>query len=134
MPRNTDRDGLPGAGWGFPVETDHKGDIDLSTGETNIKESIRVIVGTAKGERPMRPEFGCEVHEHVFDQVNGTTLSLIETCVEDALIEWEQRIDVEDVVARRDEQEPNRIAIEIQYRLRATDAEGNMVYPFYLDR
>ena len=42
-----------------------------SPGEREIEEAIRLILGTAPGERPMRPEFGCRVHDHVFAPVNA---------------------------------------------------------------
>lgn len=114
------------------MRSDHKGDVKLSSAETNIKESIRLILGTAKGERVMRPEFGCEIHEHVFDSADGLTMTLIEDAVREALIEWEPRIDLDKVSARRDPDEPGRLLIEIYYTERSTNAEGNMVYPFYV--
>lgn len=125
-------DTLRGAGWSFPVSTDHKGDIALSEGETSIKDSIRIILGTAKGERVMRPEFGCDIHDHVFDNMDGAMLTLVESSVREALIEWEPRIDVETVDAGRDPENPNKLLIDIQYVVRSTNTESNMVYPFYL--
>ena len=131
MSSDEPEDALPGTGWGYPVTTDHKGDISLSEGNTNIKDSIRIILGTAKGERVMRPEFGCDIHDHVFDSMDGATLTLVESSVEEALIEWEPRIDVVDVTAERDSENPNKLLIDIAYRIRSTNAESNMVYPFY---
>ncbi|MFB6244303.1 MAG: GPW/gp25 family protein [Halobaculum sp.] len=130
----TGNDDVTGTGWGFPVRTDHKGDVSLSQGEQSIKDSIRIIVGTAKGERVMRPGFGCDIHDHVFDTIDGATRKLVEGSVEEALIEWEPRIDVADVTARRDPEEPSKLLIEISYVVRSTNSESNMVYPFYVDR
>lgn len=124
---------VAGTGWGFPVTTDHKGDVSLSAGEENIRDAIRIVVGTAKGERIMRPEFGCDIHDHVFDTIDGTTLTLVEDSVEEALVEWEPRIDVRDVTARRDPEDAAKLLIEIQYVVRSTNSEGNMVYPFYVN-
>lgn len=121
-----------GTGWAFPVRADHRGDIELSGDAIGIEESIRLILGTAKGERIMRPEFGCEIHDEVFSRVTPTTLSVIESEVRDALVRWEPRIDVRDVEASQDEVEPNRILIEIDYRVRSTNSPANTVYPFYL--
>jgi len=123
---------IPGSGWSFPVETDHKGDVALSEGEMSIRDSIRIIVGTAKGERVMKPDFGCDIHEHVFDNIDGTTMTLVENSVEEALIEWEPRIDVEEVRAQRDPDDPNKLLIEIHYITRSTNSAMNMVYPFYI--
>jgi len=133
MARNDQQDEpLPGSGWSFPVGTDHKGDVALSDGKDSIEDAIRIIIGTAKGERVMRPEFGCDIHEHVFDTINGATMSLAEESVREALITWEPRIDVADVDASQDPENPNRLLISIRYIVRSTNAEGNMVYPFYL--
>lgn len=121
-----------GTGWQFPVETDRRGDLELSSGIDDIEESIQIILGTAKGERVMRPEFGCGIHEYVFTSVNATTLTLVETTVEDALVQWEPRIEVLDVDASRDRTEPSKLTISIDYRVRSSNTEHNLVYPFYL--
>lgn len=122
-----------GTGWQAPVATDHRGDIELSSGEDNIEENVKLILGTAQGERVMRPEFGCAIHDYVFSTIDLTTLSLIEDAVRDALIRWEPRIDIEDIDARPDESQPNRVLIDIEYRIRSTNSTANMVYPFYLE-
>lgn len=121
-----------GTGWAFPVETDDRGSVRLSDAETDIRESIRLILGTAKGERIMRPEFGCEIHDHVFSSATPATLNLLESSVREALVQWEPRIDIEDIDARTDDEDPNKILIEIEYRVRTTNSLSNMVYPFYI--
>ena len=131
-PENTRNDSFPGAGWSFPVTVDHRGNVALSEGEMSIRDSNKLIIGTAKGERVMRPEFGCEIHDHIFGTIDGTMLTLVEGCVRDALIQWEPRIDLQDVTAGRDPEHPNRLLIDIKYRVRSTNSESNMVYPFYL--
>ncbi|QCC51228.1 GPW/gp25 family protein [Halapricum salinum] len=120
-----------GEGWAFPVDTDSRGDIEVSAAEDDIRESIRIILGTAKGERLMRPEFGCDIHDHVFSAVTPATLNLIESSVREALVRWEPRIDVESIDADTAEN-PNEVLIEIEYRVRTTNSLSNMVYPFYI--
>jgi len=122
-----------GTGWAYPVGTDYQGDVELSSAGANIRESVQIIIGTAKGERVMRPEFGCEVHDYVFAAADPATLSMIEDAVEEALIQWEPRIDVESVDAAPDEENPNRVLIDIDYWVRETNSSANMVYPFYLN-
>ncbi|MCL9812059.1 GPW/gp25 family protein [Natranaeroarchaeum aerophilus] len=121
-----------GTGWSYPVTTEDRGNIEVSETETDIEESIRIILGTAKGERVMRPEFGCDIYDHVYSTASPVTLNLIESSVEESLVRWEPRIDVEEVTARRDEEEPNRILIEIEYYVRTTNSLANMVYPFHI--
>ena len=115
------------------MRTDSTGAIELSEGETDIEEAIRIILGTAKGERIMRPEFGCEIHEYVFSTIDTTTLNLIETSVEEALTRWEPRIDVRSVEASRERIDVGELAINVNYRVRDTNARSNLVYPFYLE-
>ena len=129
---DTTQDELPGGGWSFPVGTDYKGDISLSKGQLSIEDSIKIILGTAKGERVMRPDFGCDIHEHLFSAATPATLNLIESSVEEALVRWEPRIDIESVDARTDDEEPHTVLIEIDYHVRTTNSLSNMVYPFYL--
>jgi phage baseplate assembly protein W len=121
-----------GGGWPFPVRTDHTGSIALSENEQDVEEAIRTILGTAKGERVMRPEFGSTLNEYVYSSVDATTLNLMENAVESSLIEWEPRIDLESVSAAPDETNGRRLLIDIKYRVRSTNAVMNLVYPFYL--
>lgn len=122
-----------GRGWHFPVETDDRGNIERSAGVADIEASIRLILDTAKGERVMRPEFGCGIHDYVFATVDRSTLTLVETSVRDALREWEPRIDVRTVEVSTDELDVGKLLIRIDYRVRATNNEFNLVYPFYLE-
>lgn len=121
-----------GSGWSYPVETDHQGNIRLEEGEDNIERSVRLVLGTAKGERAMRPEFGCAIHDQVFSSLSPATLNRIEDGVRRALIEFEPRIDVERVDATPDRSNPGRVLIEIEYWVESTNSHDNLVYPFYI--
>jgi phage baseplate assembly protein W len=121
-----------GRGWKFPFRLDSNGKIMLSSGEDDVLESIRIILSTSKGERVMQPDFGCGIHDLVFSSMSTTTIGMIEESVRDALVFYEPRIDVLKVVARSDEARDGLIEINIEYRVRATNNEYNMVYPFYL--
>lgn len=131
MATEVNRDVL-GAGWAFPLKTDHRGGIALSRGEGGIEEGILLILGTARGERRMRPNFGCDVHTLVFSPNNATTWGLACHYVEDALALWEPRIDVLKVDAQPDPDDSSRLLINIGYRVKATNDARNIVYPFYL--
>ena len=122
-----------GKGWKFPISVDDASNsISVSEHEQNIRESILVILGTAKGERVMRPDFGCGIHDHVFDVVNVSTLGQIESSVKEALERWEPRIETIDVNTSSHELDRGKIAISIDYKVRTTNNEFNLVYPFYL--
>ena len=80
----------------------------------------------------MRPDFGCGIHEMVFEVINTTTLTLIETTVRQALAAFEARIDVTQVKALSDGGIDGRLRISIDYVVRGTNNQFNLVYPFYI--
>ena len=121
-----------GTGWSFPLKVDGRGGISISQHETDIQESIRVILGTAKGERRMRPNFGCDIHTLVFAPNNATTWGLAAHYVEEALGWWEPRIDVTEIDPQPDPEDTSRLLINIKYRIKVTNDARNIVYPFYL--
>lgn len=127
---------LIGRGWSFPVGPGGNGGISLSSGHTEIAESIRLILGTSLGERVMRPNFGCQIHELVFAPLTGETLGLCRRYVEEALGWWEPRVDVVDVAVTLDpkDAEVGKLSIGITYKVKGTKDERSLVYPFYLIR
>lgn len=125
-----------GIGWAYPPRIDSRGGVELSAYEQKVRESVWIIISTAKGERVMRPEFGCGIHEFVFWPINETTLAMIRDAVEEALVLWEPRIDVLTIDCEHESgptaSKESELRIGIQYRIRTTNTEFNMVYPFYL--
>lgn len=123
-----------GRGWKFPVTVDpQNGRVLTSEYETDIMEAIRIIIQTQKGERVMRPDFGCDLHEHLFDVVDYTLLKQMETKVKQALISWEPRITDVEVTASVHPEQENLIEISIDYLVRTTNNPFNLVYPFYIN-
>jgi len=124
-----------GVGWRFPVQLDRaKGDIALSRYDQDVQEAIWIILSTAPGERVMRPDFGCGIHDYVFAPNNSHTAGLVRFHVEQALVRWEPRIDLQEVLVQADPAIPSVLLISIQYQVRATDSRYNVVFPFYLQR
>jgi hypothetical protein len=127
---STQRDFI-GTGWAFPVGVDARGRIALSRRERDIEEAITLILLTAKGQRVMRPEFGCRIHELVFAPNDATTEGLAIYYVEEALAMWEPRIEVLNVTAAPDASAPERLLIEIEYEIKTTYDRRTLVFPFY---
>lgn len=121
---------LIGSGWAFPAEITPGGSVRLVGGGEEIDAAIRMILGTAPGERVMRPEFGCAMWESVFAPVNASTLGLIEQNVREAILRWEPRVELTEVSASPGE-DGAVIEIAIGYQLKATNDHRNLVYPFY---
>ncbi|MEN6325596.1 MAG: GPW/gp25 family protein [Syntrophomonas sp.] len=123
-----------GRGWKFPVEVDQAtGRIKMSEGEEDIRESIRIILGTSKGERMMRPEFGCELKDFVFGITDVTTLRLLENKIKDSIMIWEPRVEEVKVNVDLDDKVPGKLNISITYMVRSTNNLFNLVYPFYIN-
>jgi Bacteriophage baseplate protein W len=123
--------GFVGSGLAFPLRVDASGSFALVSHEREIEEAIRIVVGTAPGERPQRPEFGCRIHDHVFSPADATTIGLIAADVRSALARWEPRISVADVDVYPDQDDPALLYVDIDYRIRATNDSRNLVFPFY---
>jgi phage baseplate assembly protein W len=123
-----------GSGWSFPFRISPTGGIALSRHEFDIDEAIRIILSTAKGERHMRPQFGCGIHDLVFAPNNATTAGLVDTYVREAIGWWEPRVEVLRVEVGTDDEERNKLLINIHYRIRVTNDDRNLVFPFYLIR
>ena len=123
-----------GRGVRFPVSLDARGNLALSELEENIEESIQIVLGTALGERVMRPDFGCKIHDYVFHPNNASTASLVSYYVREALVKWEPRIEDIAVQAAPDSSRENVMAVAVTYRVRRTNNLRNLVYPFYLRR
>lgn len=121
-----------GVGWKFPPATDDTGKIAVSRYEDDIREAILIILLTAKGERLMKPDFGCGINDYVFASINTLNISRIENEVREALILWEPRIEVLEIRTDTSEADEGKLMIEINYKVRATNTRYNLVYPFYL--
>src|SRR5436309_1631346 len=123
---------LLGSGLAFPLQVDRRGGIALATGEQDIDQAIELILSTAPGDRPMRQEFGCGVHDFVFDTIDAATVGRMETEIRQALDRWEPRIEVQEVDFDLSRMIDGQLVINIGYRIRSTNHKRNLVYPFYV--
>jgi phage baseplate assembly protein W len=122
-----------GVGWSFPVSPQPpSGEVSLAAYEDDIRQAILLILETDLGERVMRPDFGSGLRSLVFQPMNTATMALAEHQVEQALVTWEPRIQVQEVVVTADTSLQNRLLIRVSYRVRTTNTFYNLVYPFYL--
>ncbi|MGO4182175.1 baseplate protein [Paenibacillus sp. FSL A5-0031] len=123
-----------GKGWKFPVQVDATtGRIRMAEGEDDIEESIRIIIRTSKGERLMRPDFGCGLRDFVFGTTDETSLRLIASDVQEAIRIWEPRVKDVEVEVKPDRQNNGRVLMSVSYAVRSTNNLFNQVFPFYLE-
>jgi phage baseplate assembly protein W len=121
-----------GSGLAFPLGVDHRGGIALARAEEDVAQAIGLILGTAPGERVMRPEFGCEIHHLMFDNVDAAMVGAMDTAVRAALERWEPRIEVTAVECDLSRAAEGVLDVMIEYTIRATSRRNNLVYPFYV--
>jgi phage baseplate assembly protein W len=121
-----------GVGWSFPVTSDAaSGDVELSWYEQDVKEAIRIILQTSRGERVMRPRFGCGIHDLVFEEINATTIATVDAAVRESLITYEPRIELLNVAVDPFDALNGLLLVKIDYRIRRTNQTDNLIYPFY---
>ena len=121
-----------GSGVGFPLRIGANGGLALVSREREIEEAIRLVLATRPGERPMRPEFGSRIADHVFAPANSSTAGRLAYEVRVALDRWEPRIVVEDIDFDLTRMVHGQLLINIGYRIRSTNHKRNLVYPFYV--
>lgn len=125
------RNDLVGSGWRFPLGVGVGGGIALTFDNEEIEQAIELILLTPKGQRVMRPEFGCQIHELLFAPINAGTLAAAEHYVREALAWWEPRIDVLEVLAEPVGAASPCLQLTISYRVKTTNDERSLVFPFY---
>ncbi|HHD11957.1 MAG TPA: hypothetical protein ENK42_05905 [Deltaproteobacteria bacterium] len=119
-----------GTGWSFPPEFDkNTADVKMTSAEEDIKRSLYILLSTTVGERVMQPAYGCNLKRFLFEPLNATTIAYVRKLVEDAIVYFEPRIELDGVSV---EIEEGTLNIIIDFRIRATNARSNLVYPFYL--
>jgi phage baseplate assembly protein W len=126
-----DRDFL-GKGLRFPVSVNLNGGVSSSVLEENVRQSIFIILGTAPGERIYRPDFGCRIHDLMFEPNNAITAAAAEVYCEEAIYKYEPRIESVTCRARPNPDEPNRLDVRLEYVIAGKNEKRNLVYPFYL--
>lgn len=121
-----------GRGLAFPLQIDARGGLALVDGERDIEQAIRIILSTRPGERVMRPDFGCRIHDLLFEPLTAATESLIQQYVTEALVMWEPRIEVRRVNVYIAPDMDGALLVEIVYLIKATHDERSIIYPFFL--
>jgi uncharacterized protein len=120
-----------GVGWSFPLSVDSRGRIAVARHERDIEQAIQMILLTPKGQRMMRFDFGCQIHDLIFAPNDATTLGLAAYYVREALVMWEPRITVLDVQTIADESTDGRLLVNVNYEIKATHDKRSLVFPFY---
>lgn len=122
---------LIGQGWKFPIKVNAKGGLSYSSGPERIQDAIWIILSTSLGERLMLPDFGAGVNDYVFQDNSDVIRTRLQTAINEALVKWEPRIELQNVNVRQGD-EPSQVLVSIDYLIRTTNELFNLVYPLYL--
>ena len=132
--QNTNDNSFLGTGWSFPPTFDRDiAQVQMVSNETDVLQSIQVILSTQPGERTMQPGFGCDLNQFLFAQISQSLITSIRGVITDALLFHEPRIDVNEIEIVESESQDGILHISIDYTIRSTNTRYNMVYPFYIN-
>ena len=123
-----------GKGWSFPPQFFSSGaEVEVVSGEEDIKQSLFILFGTALNERVMFSSFGCELSRYLFEEIDQSLINGLAGIIEDAILNNEPRFDTDAVDVTQSSTEAGLLLISISYTIRATNNRYNMVYPFYIN-
>lgn len=125
-------DEILGRGVAFPLRLEN-GQVGMNAYESQVEQSIRLILGTGPGERVMRPTFGAGMDSLAFEPMNLVTTALLQHRIKESLQQFEPRIEVLNVEISP-MPDAGELRAQIEYRVKRTDSVLNLVYPFYLER
>ncbi len=130
--REANERAILGRGWAFPPEFNvGAGTVSMVAAEDDIKQSLHILLSTARGERVMRPDYGSGLRALVFEAINPTTVTELQDVVERAVLFYEPRIELNSVDVDTTKAHDGVVALRLEYTVRSTNARSNMVYPFY---
>lgn len=123
-----------GTGWSFPPTFYEGGkEVQMVSGATDVQQSLEILLGTRLNERILQEEFGSNLHDFTFAEINEGITNLLRTAVNEAILYHELRVEVNSIELNLDEQRNGLLWIQLDYSIPASNSRFNMVYPFYLE-
>jgi len=123
-----------GIGWSFPPSFNKESsDIKMVSDETDIKQSLEIYFNTKLGERIMRPEYGCVIHEHIFDKIDESILNILSFELTQNIGQIEPRIIIEKIQINQSNAASGELQISIEYKIISSNVRDNIVFPFYIN-
>lgn len=122
-----------GKGWGFPPTFNNKNNrgIEMVHGETDIKQSLEILMSTSLGERTMLPEYGCDLQTYLFESISNSKRYFLRDLIKDAILNFEPRIQLNEVIIDSSGFQEGIIRIKLDYSVRTTNTRFNLVFPYY---
>lgn len=123
-----------GTGWAFPPAFNQGAkSAEMVSNAIDIKQSLEILLTTRLGERVMRPDFGCDLSPLLFENITVTLLTKIKEIITTAVLQYESRINIDDVDFSTDNGTTGVLNIAVEYTIKTTNSRQNYVFPFYLE-
>ncbi|GJM63447.1 GPW/gp25 family protein [Persicobacter diffluens] len=122
-----------GTGWHFPTTFNEEESIEMVHGKQDIHQSLRILLSTKPGERPIFFDYGCNLHLLLFESITEELKVRISSTVSKAIEQFEKRITVDKVSVDDSEQADGKVNIMIDYTINKSQTTGNFIFPYYLD-
>jgi hypothetical protein len=123
-----------GTGWGFPPTFNKDlSSVEMVSDEKDIKESLHIYLSTKIGERIMRSNYGCIIHDYIFESIDDNIISTIGYEIKRTIYEFEPRIHILDVITNKSDSKNGLIDISVYYQIISTNVRDNIVFPFYIN-
>ena len=121
-------------GWGFPPQFYHNGkDIWLVSDEDDVREALEILLSTALTERLNHADFGCDLQQYMFEEINRTLVTEIQRMILNAIYDYEPRVKVEEIEISEAEEDAKVLFINIRYLIVDTNSEDNLVHTLSLE-
>jgi len=122
-----------GKGWDFPPTfLEKQGEVKIISDIEDIEKSLQTIITTRRGERVMRPKFGCDLTDQIFENLNATQTTIMKNRIKEAIVLYEPRIELIKIILDTQNFLEGKFLIKIEYIIRATNTRRNIVFPYYL--
>lgn len=122
-----------GKGWDFPPKfLKNQGEIKMISDIEDIESSLQIIITTRRGERVMRPKFGCDLTDQIFENLSATQMTIMKNRIKEAIIIYEPRVEVIKIALDTQNFLEGKFLIKIEYLIRATNTRRNIVFPYYI--
>jgi phage baseplate assembly protein W len=122
-----------GTGWSFPPTFNKllsEGAVMVSK-EEDIRQSLEILMNTRKGERVMLPEYGCDIHDFLFESINSSKMHLLQEMIRTAILTFEPRIQLHEVIIDHSEYLEGIIRVKLDYSIETSNTRFNLVFPYY---
>lgn len=121
-----------GTGWSFPPVFEHQmNSVKMVSDEEDIRQSLILLLSTTPDERIMNPDYGCDLHRIMFQPMTNATQFLIKDVIKTAVLFYEPRITLDDIVIDYSGELDGIVYITLHYTIRKINIRSNIVFPFY---